>query len=131
MTGYDLQITMAVAAGNLELSQFLPLVADSLLTAIRLLTNACTVLRTGCVEGIVANEERCRLNTDTCTASATALVDVLGYELVQLIVKEFHSRGGTLRDAAVRLGLLSADAFDQLVSPEAVMKLGSTKKRSI
>lgn len=129
--GYDLQITMAVAAGNLELSQFLPLVADSLLHAITLLTHACTLLRKRCVDGIVANEQTCRMHIDTCTASATALVDTIGYEMAEAIVKDFHAHGGTLREAAVRSGHLTAEAFDRLVAPEAVMRLGSVQKRRL
>jgi len=129
--GYDLQITMAVAAGNLELSQFLPLVADSLLSAISLLTNACTLLRARCIEGITAHESTCRRYTDTSTAAATALVDTIGYKQAEAIVHDYRAQGGTLRDAAVRSGYLSAGDYDLLVAPEAVMRMGSVKKRSI
>ena len=60
VTGYDLMILQAVGGGNLELSQFLPLVADSLLSSLDLLSNACDVFARHCVAGIEADENRCR-----------------------------------------------------------------------
>ena len=58
--GYDQMIVQAVGGGNLELSQFLPLVADSLLTSLDLLTKACDIFARLCVAGIEADEHRCR-----------------------------------------------------------------------
>jgi len=127
--GNDLQITMAAASGNLELSQFMPLIADALLNSIDLLTRGCELLRTHCVEGIAANEEQCRMHTRTCTAAATALVDTVGYDKSEEIVEDYRTHGGSLRDAAVRTGYLTPQQYDELVAPEAVMRLGSVGKR--
>jgi aspartate ammonia-lyase len=127
--GYDLQITMAAGAGNLELNQFMPLIADSLLHAIELLTNANVALRTRCIEGMRADEERCRRNSEgSRTASATALVAAIGYEKAQDVLKEAHERNCTVKEAAVGMGVLSPADYDQLVSPEAVMRIGFTRK---
>ena len=62
-------------AGNLELNQFLPLVADSLLTSLDLLTGACDIFARLCVAGIEADEEQCRWHVAGSTATVTALVD--------------------------------------------------------
>ena len=78
--GYDQMIVQAVGGGNLELSQFLPLVADSLLSRLDLLTNACDIFARHCVAGIEADEERCRANVHNSTALLTALIDRIGYE---------------------------------------------------
>ena len=81
--GHDQMIVQAVGGGNLELSQFLPLAADSLLTAIDLLTGACGIFARHCVAGIEADEERCRENVHNSTALLTALVDRIGYEAAE------------------------------------------------
>jgi aspartate ammonia-lyase len=122
--GCDLQISMAAGAGNLELNPFLPLIADSLLRSIELLTCACDILRRRCVDGMEANEAVCRGNAEGSTAAATALVAAVGYEQAVKIAKEALGRGCTVREAAVSLGLISEEEFDRIVSPEAVMRLG-------
>ena len=73
--GHDQMICQAVNGGNLELSQFLPLVADSLLGSLDLLTAACDMFTRLCVAGIEAHEEQCRWHVAGATAAATALVD--------------------------------------------------------
>ncbi len=81
--GYDLMIAQAVAGGNLELSQFLPLAADSLLCSLDLLTNACDIFARHCVAGIEAESDRCRRNVHGSTAVLTALVERIGYEAAE------------------------------------------------
>ena len=58
----------------------LPVIADSLLTSLNLLANACSILRRLCVAGLTADEERCRLHVAGSTATVTALVDKIGYQ---------------------------------------------------
>ena len=123
--GYDNVIAHACAMGNLELSQFLPLVAHSLLDGISLLVNAGNILREFCIQGMEADSERCTRYVRSATAGATALVDRLGYEAVSGLVKKAVSEGTGIRDLVVREKILSAEEFDELVSPEAVSRLGS------
>lgn len=123
--GHDMQITMAAAAGNLELNQFMPLIADSLLHSIELLTNACTILTTKCVVSIGANEAKCSSNCEGSTAIATALVGVIGYEMAGKMVQLSKDRNCTIREAVIESKLLTKEQFDELVTPEAVMRLGS------
>jgi aspartate ammonia-lyase len=78
--GYDSVIAIACASGNLELNPFLPLVALCLLDGIDLLANACEILRRNCVEGIMAEESRCRAFVEGSTAIVTALAPVIGYD---------------------------------------------------
>ena len=122
--GHDHALTMAVAMGSLELNPFLPLVAHCLLESVDLLTGACTILRTRCVDGIEADEAVCRRQVENSTASATALVALLGYGRAGELVASARREGRGLKDAAVASGWLTADQFDEATSAEAVCRLG-------
>ncbi len=121
----DMSLTMACSMGSLELNAFLPLVADNLLGTIDLLSSSCGILREFCVEGLKVNEAACRRHVENSTATVTALVGRVGYEDAQKIANSAKLSGKTLRESAAELGLLSEQEFDGLVSPEAVMRLGS------
>lgn len=126
---YDQALTQACSLGNLELNQFMPLIADCLLNSLSLLTNACDVFRRLCIEGLEADEERCREQALNSTAAATALVETIGYAAAQGIVLGARQAGVSIRDAAVSSGKLTAEQFDQLISPESVTRLGSPPKK--
>lgn len=120
----DQALTWAVSLGNLELSQFMPLVADNLLGNIGLLRRACDVLRCNCVEGITAMAERCRAQIDNGTAAVTALVGAIGYENAVRVARAAREGGIGMREAAIAAGLVTAAQFDALVAPDAVTRLG-------
>lgn len=126
---HDQAITTAASMGSLELNPFLPLVAHCLLESFGLLTRSCDILRTHCVDGIQADERRCRLHVESATASATALLPVIGYERAAALVDEARGRGIGLKEAAVSGGFVTADEFDALTSPEAVCRLGFVPQR--
>jgi aspartate ammonia-lyase len=123
--GKDAALTMAAALGNLELNAFMPLIAACLLESADLLANACDVLRRHCVDGIEADEARCRSHVDSSTAAATALLAVMSYDDACALAAKAKREGRPLRDVAVESGAVTAAQFDQLVSPEAVCRLGS------
>jgi aspartate ammonia-lyase len=126
--GHDQMILQAIGGGNLELSQFLPLAADSLLTSIDLLTGACEIFARHCVAGIQADAHRCRRNIHNSTALLTALIDKIGYDLAEQIAHEVAASPGNqqdIRQLVIDRGLLTAEEFDRLTSPEHVTKLGS------
>ena len=122
--GHDATIAYACASGSLELNPFLPLVAACLLESCDLLARACDILRQHCVEGIEADEVRCRRHVETSTATATALLPVLGYEAACTVAQQAKERGRSIRDIVVADGYLTPEAFDELISPEAVTRLG-------
>ena len=121
----DQAIAQACAMGNLELNAFLPLIADALLGSLDLLGNACRIFRENCVAGIEADEARCRAHVEGATASVTAMVEWLGYGKAQALARRAHAEGKTVREIALEEGVLSAEQFDALVSPESVSRLGS------
>ncbi|MBN2445656.1 MAG: aspartate ammonia-lyase [Phycisphaerae bacterium] len=125
---HDQALSSACSLGNLELNAFMPLVADSLLNSLDLLTNACRMLREHCVAGLTANEERCGHQIETTTATVTALVPVLGYADAEHIAQTASQTGRTIRETAIELGLLTAEQFDELITPEAVTRLGMPRR---
>ncbi len=121
----DQAIAHAVSMGSLELNAFLPLVADALLGSLDLLTNACSIFRRLCIAGIEANEERCRARVNASSATLTALVEKIGYEKATDIARLSREKGRSIRDVALEQGLVTADEFDRLTSPQNVTRLGS------
>jgi aspartate ammonia-lyase len=122
---HDHAITMACSLGNLELNAFLPLIADALLASIDLLTQACSIFRRLCVEGMEPDSRVCKRFVENATAVATALVEELGYAATTELVRGSRETGKSLRELVIERGLMSAERFDALVSPERVMRLGS------
>ena len=123
--GHDASIASACAAGSLELNPFLPLVAACLLESLELLGRADDILCRHCVSGLEADEARCRQHVLNSTAAATALLPALGYDRVCELARSSAETGRTVRELAITKGWLSAAAFDELISPEAVCRLGT------
>ena len=122
---HDHAIALAVSQGDLELNAFLPLVADCLLDTIQTLANAGDLLRRHCVDGLEAGEARCRARVETSTAVATALLPAIGYAGAAELARDAAATGRTIRDLALERGLLTAEQFDALITPEAVCRLGT------
>jgi aspartate ammonia-lyase len=122
--GHDATIASACAAGSLELNPFLPLVAACLLESLELLARADDILCRHCVSGLEADEARCREHVLNSTAAATALLPALGYERVCELARLSAETGETLRGLGIAKGWVSAAAFDEAISAEAVCRLG-------
>ncbi|QIA09445.1 aspartate ammonia-lyase [Draconibacterium halophilum] len=123
--GNDQVIAQACSAGNLELNQFLPLIAHSFLESINLLKNASKIFSEKCVVGISANEVICRMNVDNSTATITALVPAIGYDRCSEIIKMAENSALSIKEAALLSGYLTDKEFEQLITPEAVCRLGN------
>ena len=128
--GLDSTLTFACASGNLELNPFLPLVAMCLLDSIDLLANASDMLSRLCIPGIEANEERCRRNVHNSTATATALLPAIGYTAMCRVVKLAREEHRSVREIVLDQGLLTQEQFEELISPEAVCRLGMPTRNS-
>jgi aspartate ammonia-lyase len=123
--GCDATIAVAAGSGSLELNAFLPLVADRLLESLRLLAHADETLRRLCVEGLEADEERCAAQVHASAAAATALVPEIGDEAARDIARRARERGATVREVVLADGVLTADRYDELLTAEAVCRLGT------
>jgi aspartate ammonia-lyase len=126
--GHDATIAMACAAGSLELNPFLPLVANCLLESLDLLARADDLLCHRCIEGIEADEDRCRQHVENSTAATTALLPVLGYERAGEAAQFAREEKRSIRDTVIAHGWLTGREFDVLISPEAVCRLGTPER---
>ena len=125
----DQIIALASSMGHLELNAFVPLIAEALLGSLDLLANASIIFRRLCVEGIAADEQRCRRSVENSTAAVTALVERIGYEVAQSVAQTARRENRGIREVAVERGVLSEQEFDELVSPEHVTRLGSVMRK--
>ena len=103
--GNDAAIAVGGMQGNFELNVMIPLLARNIVQSIDLLAASANTLATTCVDGIEANDERCRELAELTLASATALNPAIGYDAAAEIVKEAHSSGRPLRDVARDAGV--------------------------
>jgi fumarate hydratase class II len=119
--GNDATIGFAGSQGNFELNVFKPVMAHNLLQSIRLLGDACESFRVHCAEGIEPNREVIERNVQRSLMLVTALNTRIGYDNAAKIAKQAHRTGGTLREAAIELGLLTGEEFDATVRPEEMI----------
>jgi fumarate hydratase class II len=116
--GNDATIAMAGASGNFELNVYKPVIIYNLLQSVRLLTDGCRSFGDNCVAGIAANKAVIDKHVRNSLMLVTALNTRIGYDKAALIAKKAHAEGTTLKEAAVSLGLLTAEEFDKAVEPE-------------
>jgi fumarate hydratase class II len=117
--GNDVAITSGGASGNFELNVFKPLIAYNFLHSVRLLRDGMSSFEQHCVRGIQPRRERLAEMLENSLMLVTALVPHLGYDQAARIAKQAHRDGTSLRQAALTLGLLTAEEFDRWVDPEA------------
>jgi aspartate ammonia-lyase len=118
--GNDLAIATAAQAGQIELNVMMPVIAFSLLMSLSILTRALTVLRERCVEGITANEERCRWYVEHSIALVTALNPKIGYARAAAIAKGAIARGKTIRETIEEEGLLTSEQLAEVMDTRAM-----------
>ncbi|MCL2779534.1 MAG: class II fumarate hydratase [Polyangiaceae bacterium] len=120
--GHDVAIGIAAASGNLELNVYKPMIIYNLLDGIELLADACESFRTKCVLGIEPNREIIARHLSSSLMLVTALSPVIGYDAAAKVAKTAHEKNVTLKEAATSLGLVTADEFDRIVDPEAMIR---------
>ena len=127
--GCDTTICSAAEAGQLELNVMMPVIAWNALHASTILRNAIDALRERCVDGITADEARCRELMDRSTAVATALSPYIGYAKTAEVAKEAVKSGKPIRDIVLERKLLDAKQLDQILSAEAMTQPGVVGKK--
>ncbi len=120
--GNDAAIAFAGSQGAFELNTYQPLIAANLLGSIRLLTRACTLFATRCVDGIEADVEHCAYYANATPALATRLNNVLGYDRVAALVKRSISEHRALIDVVIESGALNAEKAAELLDPSEVAR---------
>ena len=116
--GNDAAIGFAGSQGNFELNVFKPVIIFNYLHSVELLTDAMTSFVDHCVSGIEANRETIDHYVHNSLMLVTALAPKIGYDAAAQVAKAAHHSHISLRDAAIKLGFVTAEEFDALVKPE-------------
>lgn len=122
--GNDATIGMAGSQGHFELNVYLPLMIDAALQSAELLADSMRSFRLFAIEGLEANRERIDSLLQNSLMLVTALAPKLGYDAAAEIAQRAHEDGISLREAALKLGLISAEDFDAIVDPRAMTHSG-------
>ncbi|MGX7741188.1 class II fumarate hydratase [Rhodopseudomonas parapalustris] len=122
--GNHTTLTVAGSQGHFELNVYKPVMAQAMLQSIGLLADAARSFTTNCVDGIRADEQRIGELMQRSLMLVTALAPTIGYDNAAKIAKAAHQRGTTLKEEAVRSGLISAADFDRLVRPDKMTHPG-------
>jgi fumarate hydratase class II len=116
--GNDVAISIAGSNGHYELNVFKPVMAANFLQSARLIGDACVSFTNNCASGIEPNYEGIKKHLENSLMLVTALNPHIGYENAAKIAKKALKENKSLREAALELGLLTNEQFDQWVRPE-------------
>jgi len=120
----DFAITQAAMSGQLELNAFVPLIAESLLESLQILSSGVSSFREKCIEGITVNPEKSLSHLEASTALVTALVHHIGYDKSSEIAGRALSEGKTIRTLVLEAGYLSSEELDKILNPYQITNPG-------
>jgi fumarate hydratase class II len=118
--GNDTAIGMAGSQGNFELNVYKPVMIFNYLHSVELLADSMNSFVEHCVHGIEINRDKIDYNLRNSLMLVTALAPKIGYDNAAKVAKTAHHENTSLREAAVKLGFLTAEEFDALVKPETM-----------
>ena len=116
--GNDVAIGVGGLQGHYELNVFKPVMAANILQTAQLIGDACVSFTDNCVVGIEPNHKRIQELVNDSLMLVTALNTKIGYYKAAEIANKAHSEGSSLKEAAISLGYLTSEEFDQWVKPE-------------
>ncbi|MBI5267530.1 MAG: class II fumarate hydratase [candidate division Zixibacteria bacterium] len=117
----DVAVNIGGASGNFELNVFKPVIIHNVLQSIRLLADSCEMFNEHCAVGIEANEAAIKKHVDNSLMLVTALNPFIGYDNAAKVAKKAHKENTTLKEAALALGLMTAEEFDQRVRADRMI----------
>jgi fumarate hydratase class II len=113
--GHDAAIAWGGAAGNFELNVMIPVMAYNFLSAVAVLSHACALFASRCVEGLAANEERAAALVEQSLALVTALNPRIGYDAAAAIAREAAATGKTVRQLCLEKQVLPPEELERLL----------------
>lgn len=119
--GNDTTVTIGGMNGHFQLNVFMPVMIHNVLESARLIGDACVSFNNNCAVGIKPNLERIKMNLDNSLMLVTALNRHIGYDNAAKIAKKAHAEGKTLREAALELGLVTEEQFNEWVDPSKMI----------
>lgn len=120
--GKDKTVELAAQYSILELNVMCPIIAYNVLQSMKLLANTLKMFRELCIDGIRADEQRCRELLEKSTATATALNPYLGYHVVSKIVKEAIRENKTIKEIILKYNLIEENNLNKILGPEEMTK---------
>lgn len=120
--GNHVAVTVGGSNGHFELNVFKPLMIYNVLQSIRLISDSCHSFTDNCIAGITANEERINKLLNESLMLVTALNPHIGYDNAAKIAKKAHADGTTLKEAGIKLKLLTESQFDKWIKPHEMIK---------
>lgn len=115
--GNHVTVSIAGSQGHFELNVFKPVIIYNVLQSIDLLADACNSFTDNCLKGITANQERLKQNIENSLMLVTALNPIIGYDNAAKVAKKALVESISLKQAAVALGVITAEEFDKYVDP--------------
>lgn len=128
VVGNDLTVTMASEAGQLQLNVMEPIIAYSIMESIEMLINGINTLRSKCVVGITANEERLKKMVLNSIGLVTALNPYLGYESSTKVAAEALQTERGVYDIVLERKLIDKEKLDDILKPENMIQPRKIKK---
>lgn len=125
--GNDLTVTIASEGGQLELNVFEPVIVQSIFESVEMLINGMNTLKYRCIDGITANEERCRTLVKKSIGLITALVPWIGYDALNELAREALDSNESVYSLVLKKGLLSREKLDWILLPENMIRPVKTK----
>lgn len=119
--GNDATINFGGASGNFELNVYKPVIIYNFLQSVRLLADTCVMFEEHCAVGIEPNKDKIQHFVENTLMLVTALNPHIGYDNAAKIAKHAHHNGLSLKQAAIELGILTPEKFDELVRPEMML----------
>lgn len=122
----DQIISLVSGLGQLQINQFLPILAHSILESLELLHNTTIMLKDKCIKEIDVDEQKCLELVLKSKVIATILVPVLGYKKVEFIVKKAINNNKTIQQILIEDKIMNENEVEKLLSPKRMYKLGFT-----
>ena len=119
--GDDTAVAFAGSQGNFELNAMRPIIINNFLHSARILADGCEKFRIFSIEGTEVNEKRVAGYVQSSLMLVTALSPVIGYDNASKIAHTAQDDGSTLREAAIKIGLIDAKKFDEVVNPQKMV----------
>lgn len=116
--GNDMTITMAAEAGQLELNAFEPIVFFKLFESITCLTNAIDTFIVNCIDGIIANKERCEDLLNNSVGMVTALCPFIGYKKAAQLAKEALKTNTTIKSLVLKYEIMNEEQLNKVLNAE-------------
>lgn len=119
--GNDVAVGIAASQGNFQLNVFMPVCIYNFLQSVRLLADSIVSFNDNCAAGIEPDKEKIKQYLNNSLMLVTALNPYIGYDNAAKIAKTAHAEGLTLKEAAMKLGILTEEEFEKYVKPELMI----------